>query len=163
MGDKGIAIVTGAGRGIGREIGITLSGKGMSVALVSRTATQLKETADLISQSGGKALAIPADVTDEGAVGSMVRRVESELGPVEILVNTPIVTKLISEHSIAEIKQAIQNGEEGMQTFNQALVKLARDGMVTVEEALTYADDQAAFLRNVKGVYSDGDRRSLIR
>jgi Tfp pilus assembly pilus retraction ATPase PilT len=81
---------------------------------------------------------------------------------VEILVNTPIVTKLISEHAIAEIKQAIQNGEEGMQTFNQALVLLAREGLVTVEEALTYADDKAAFLRNVKGVYSDGDRRSLI-
>jgi twitching motility protein PilT len=81
---------------------------------------------------------------------------------VEILVNTPIVTKLINEHAIIELKQAIQNGEEGMQTFNQALVELARAGRVTVEEALQYADDQAAFLRNVKGVYSDGDRRSLI-
>jgi twitching motility protein PilT len=80
----------------------------------------------------------------------------------EILVNTPIVSKLMREGQIAELKQAIQNGEEGMQTFNQALVKLARAGTVTVEEALQYADDQAAFLRNVKGVFSDGDRRSLV-
>jgi twitching motility protein PilT len=80
----------------------------------------------------------------------------------EILVNTPIVAKLIRESQIAELRQAIQNQEEGMQTFNQALVELARTGRVTIEEALEYADDQAAFLRNVKGVYSDGDRRSLI-
>jgi pilus retraction protein PilT len=81
---------------------------------------------------------------------------------VEVMINTPIASKLIREGQIAELRQVVQNGDEGMQTFNQALVRLARDGIVTIEEAIQFADDAAAFMRGVKGVQADGDHRALV-
>lgn len=82
-----VAIVTGAGRGIGRAIAQRYAEEGAKVALVARTATQLEEVAAEIRSGGGVALEVRADVTDRAQVQSMVRQVESELGPVDVLVN----------------------------------------------------------------------------
>ena len=82
-----VAIVTGAGRGIGRAIALEYASQGVKVALVSRTASQLDVVAKEIADAGGAALALPADVTDEGSVLRMTERVERELGPIDILVN----------------------------------------------------------------------------
>lgn len=94
----------------------------------------------------------------------LLRRADGKgrIPAVEILVNNPIVSKLIREGHIADIKQAIQNREEGMQTFNQSLVDLTRSEKITMEEGLEYCDDEAAFKRNIKGIYSEGDRRGLV-
>ncbi len=81
---------------------------------------------------------------------------------VEILVNTPIVTKLISRGEIANIRQAMQNRENGMQTFNQHLVDLFRSKDITLETGLENTDDEAAFRRNVKGRFSSDDRAGII-
>jgi twitching motility protein PilT len=80
----------------------------------------------------------------------------------EIMINTPIVTKCIREGLITEIKQAIQNQEDGMQSFHQSLVELTRAKKITFEEGLKYCDDEAKFRRNVTGRYSEGDRRGLV-
>jgi twitching motility protein PilT len=80
----------------------------------------------------------------------------------EIMVAIPIVQKLIAEGRIGDLHQAIRNGEEGMQTFSQALVEWVRDKTVALDEALKYVDDAAAFKRNVAGRYSEGDRRALV-
>lgn len=80
----------------------------------------------------------------------------------EILINTPIVTKLISEGRINEISQAIQNGEEGMQSFMMEMVRLVREEQITFDEGLKYVEDPAAFKRGVKGRFSEGDRRALV-
>ena len=80
----------------------------------------------------------------------------------EIMVGTPIVSKLIREGRITDLKQAIQNGEEGMMTFNQHLVELVRSKKIDFEEGLKYCEDEGAFRRNVKGIYSEGDRSALI-
>lgn len=82
-----VAVVTGSGRGIGRAIAKEYASHGAKVALVSRTAAQLDIVADEITQSGGTALAIPADVTDKHALQAMADRVERELGPIDILVS----------------------------------------------------------------------------
>ena len=81
---------------------------------------------------------------------------------VEILCATPIVQKLIFEGRTRDLKQAIQNAEAGMQTFNQSLVALHQAGMVTFEDALAQSDNQSAFRRIVSGGYSDGDRQSIV-
>jgi NAD(P)-dependent dehydrogenase (short-subunit alcohol dehydrogenase family) len=82
-----VAIVTGGGRGIGREIARAFAREGAAVAVVSRTQGQVAETVSLIRGQGGRAVAIPADVTDLAAVEAAVGRVESELGPVDVLMN----------------------------------------------------------------------------
>lgn len=82
-----VAIVTGGGRGFGREIARALAKEGVKVAVVARSADQLAETVSLIQNESGHAIAVTADVTDSSAVYAMVEQVERELGAVDILVN----------------------------------------------------------------------------
>lgn len=88
--------------------------------------------------------------------------VKGRIPAVEILRNTPIVSKLIREGRITELAQAMKNQDLGMQTFDQSLTDLVRRGIVSLEEGLKYAADPDALRRNVRGVYAEGDRRGLI-
>jgi len=80
-------IVTGAGRGIGRSVALRFAEEGGKVALVARSENELEETERLVRKAGGRALALPADVTARDAAEECVRRAEAELGPVDVLVN----------------------------------------------------------------------------
>ncbi len=82
-GARRVALVTGAGRGIGRAVARRLSSEGYAVALTARHEGQLRETAELCS---GPTLVHAADITAAGAVDEVFGRVESEWGPVEVLV-----------------------------------------------------------------------------
>ena len=82
-----VAIVTGGGRGIGRAMAQALAQAGAAVAEVARSEDQLTETVALIKGAGGRAIALPADVTDQQAVEHMVAETERQLGPVDLLVN----------------------------------------------------------------------------
>src|SRR5262245_41235096 len=82
-----VALVTGAGRGIGRLAALRLAGRGVCVALVSRSADQLADTARDIAATGAVAIAIPADVGSAQSVAALKAEVESRLGPPAGLVN----------------------------------------------------------------------------
>jgi NAD(P)-dependent dehydrogenase (short-subunit alcohol dehydrogenase family) len=82
-----VALVTGAGRGIGRAIAVTLAREGAAVALAARSAAELEAVAREIEQAGGRALAMPTDVRHEGAVEALARRVLGEWQRVDVLVN----------------------------------------------------------------------------
>ena len=82
-----VVIVTGAGRGIGRAIAQAFAAEGARVALVARSAEQLETVAGEIRAAGGTALPVPTDITVQESVEEMVRRVEAELGPTDVLVN----------------------------------------------------------------------------
>jgi NAD(P)-dependent dehydrogenase (short-subunit alcohol dehydrogenase family) len=78
--DRQVALVTGGGRGIGASIARELAAAGARVAVSARTADQVEEVAGEI---GG--LAVVADVTKRGEVEAMIAKVESELGPIDLL------------------------------------------------------------------------------
>ncbi|HLN62026.1 MAG TPA: SDR family NAD(P)-dependent oxidoreductase, partial [Symbiobacteriaceae bacterium] len=82
-----VALVTGAGRGIGRAVALALAGAGADVGLVARTGAQVDEVAAVIRSHGGRALSVSADVSNPASVGWAVDRVAAELGPVLVLVN----------------------------------------------------------------------------
>lgn len=86
-----VAIVSGGGRGIGRAIALALAEAGAAVAVVARTKDQLAETVSLIKETGGKAFACLADVTDRQSVEHMVDQVVQQMGPVDILVNNAVM------------------------------------------------------------------------
>jgi NAD(P)-dependent dehydrogenase (short-subunit alcohol dehydrogenase family) len=82
-----VALVTGGGRGLGRAFAIALAKAGARVAVTARTAEPLAQTVAMVERAGGRALAIPGDVSAPDAVAHVVRTAESQLGMVDILVN----------------------------------------------------------------------------
>ncbi|HEY0793569.1 MAG TPA: SDR family NAD(P)-dependent oxidoreductase [Chthoniobacterales bacterium] len=82
-----VAVVTGAGRGIGREIALHQARGGAKVAVLARTAREIDETASLIHGEGGSAIAIPVDLVDRLGVEEAIGRIAAELGAIDLLVN----------------------------------------------------------------------------
>ncbi len=82
-----VAIVTGAGRGIGRSIALALAAEGASVIASARTQAQIDETAAAISASGGKAAVVKTDMRDAGQVARLADAALGEFGRIDILVN----------------------------------------------------------------------------
>jgi NADP-dependent 3-hydroxy acid dehydrogenase YdfG len=81
-----VTLVTGASSGIGRSLARRIAAHGDSVAALARRAPLLDSLVEEIESAGGRALALPCDVTDGAAVGAAVREVEARLGPVDRLV-----------------------------------------------------------------------------
>lgn len=82
-----VAIVTGAGRGLGRAIAQALNEAGASVVVASRTGSELDSFVSEAEHAGRRALAVPTDVTDGSAVETLVSRTLEVFGCVDILVN----------------------------------------------------------------------------
>jgi 2-hydroxycyclohexanecarboxyl-CoA dehydrogenase len=82
-----VALVTGGGRGIGRQICLSLAAQGRKVAVVDLRATEAGETVDAVGAAGGTARAYTVDVTDSDGVIQTVHAITEDLGPVEVLVN----------------------------------------------------------------------------
>ena len=82
-----VALVTGAGRGIGRVVAEAFAAAGAAVALVARSADELAETVERIEAAGGNAAAAVADVTDGAGLAAAVADLRRLLGPIDLLVN----------------------------------------------------------------------------
>lgn len=94
--DDRVAVVTGAGRGIGRAIALAFARAGASVVLASRTETELDAVADEIRSGGGVALVVPTDAADEGQMDALVERTATELGTLDVMVNNAGVAPFLA-------------------------------------------------------------------
>lgn len=84
--DGRVALITGAGSGIGRASALLLAAEGAKVALVGRTESELEEARGRIESAGGEALALGADVADPEAVAEAIRRVDRAWGRLDVVV-----------------------------------------------------------------------------
>ncbi len=102
LGIKGrVALVTGAGRGIGRQICLTLAEEGARVAVNDIFQERADAVAGEIKKAGGEALGVVADVTDLDAVAAMVKRTSDEWGSLDILVNNAGIPVIASSEDAA--------------------------------------------------------------
>lgn len=90
-----IALITGASRGIGKAIALRLADDGFDIAVnYTRNSEQADEVVAQIRQSGRRALAVQADVSDPNQVETLFARVEKSLGNIDVLVNNAGIMKL---------------------------------------------------------------------
>lgn len=101
-----VALVTGAGRGIGRAIALALAAEEAKVAVTARTTGELEEVATAIRSKGGTAVALSADLADRGVPARLVAQVARELGPVSILVNNAGVGSSADPRPVVEFDDA---------------------------------------------------------
>jgi meso-butanediol dehydrogenase / (S,S)-butanediol dehydrogenase / diacetyl reductase len=101
-------VVTGAGRGIGRGIALRLARDGHAIAVNDLNKDTAEAVAAEIAETGGRAVAVPADVTDRAAVFAMVDQVASELGSVDVMV---------ANAGIAQVKTLLEVTPEDLETI----------------------------------------------
>ncbi|WP_239396121.1 SDR family NAD(P)-dependent oxidoreductase [Frankia sp. CiP3] len=111
-----VAIVTGAGQGVGRGIAHALAKEGAAVAVGGRTLTKVERTAAEIIEAGGRALAAGCDVADQGQVEALVAAAVEVYGTVDILVNnaqTVVPPKPLGETTPEDLAVCYSSGTLG--------------------------------------------------
>ena len=126
-----VALVTGAGRGIGRAVALALGRAGARVALLSRTPSDIESAAAAIREQGGEAIAVPCDVADAEQVRGAVARVTEALGPVDILVNNAGVGTVapfeVADYDVAEWDRIVNVNLRGAFLCCRAVLPSMRD------------------------------------
>ncbi|HSY74457.1 MAG TPA: 3-oxoacyl-[acyl-carrier-protein] reductase [Dongiaceae bacterium] len=117
-----IAVVTGAGRGIGRAIALKFAAEGAGVVCVSRTQENSEKVANEIGALGKKAWAFALDVADSAAVSATVEKILADYGKVDILVNNAGVTRdgLLMRMSDADWDTVLNTNLKGAFFFTKA-------------------------------------------
>lgn len=120
-----IAVVTGAGRGIGRTIALKFAAEGADVACVSRTAENSEKVAGEIRALGRKAWAYAVDVADAASVNAAAEKILAEAGRADILVNNAGVTRdgLLMRMSDEDWDTVLNTNLKGAFLFTRALVR----------------------------------------
>jgi NAD(P)-dependent dehydrogenase (short-subunit alcohol dehydrogenase family) len=131
--DGKIALVTGAGSGLGRQFSLTLAEAGATVALAARRREKLAETAAMIEEIGGRSFSLDLDVTDALSVTNCLREVESELGVPDILVNNAGIARqgFLTDISESDWDAVLDTNLKGVFLVAQATAK----AMIRAEKA----------------------------
>jgi 3-oxoacyl-[acyl-carrier protein] reductase len=140
LNDK-VAIITGAGRGIGRSIALTLAQNGVRVALAARTVTELQTVQAEVEAFGGEAASFPTDVTREAEVISLVQQTIERFGRLDILVNNA---------GIGVFKPLVETTTE---EWDRIMAVNARGPFLLCREAIPYLKQQEqSFIINISSV-----------
>ena len=120
-----VSLITGAGRGIGRGIAIAMAKAGSSVVLVSRNQSELENIAKIINESGGTALPIKTDISDEKQVNNMVEKALNKFGKIDILINNAgqFLEKPILDTTVEEWEKVMGANLKGMFLCTKAVLK----------------------------------------
>ncbi|MBI4550042.1 MAG: 3-oxoacyl-[acyl-carrier-protein] reductase [Candidatus Omnitrophica bacterium] len=120
-----VALVTGASRGIGREIALSFAREGAVLSLVSRSIESLEKVSAEIAAAGGRSICLPADVQDTQTVEDAVKKTIDTHGRIDILVNNAGVTKdnLIVRMSDEDWNYVISVNLRGTFLFTRAVTK----------------------------------------
>jgi NAD(P)-dependent dehydrogenase (short-subunit alcohol dehydrogenase family) len=137
-----VALVSGAGRGLGRIMALALAAEGADVALVARTRSQLEEVADEVRSTGGRALAVPTDVTEDSQVSDAVACALDEFGGLDILINNSGILRqgLVSEVGSEEWDHVFATNVRGAYLFcHHAAPHLQKSGGSVINIASNFA------------------------
>jgi len=171
-----IAVVTGAGRGIGRAIALKFAAEGADVACVSRTQENSEKVASEIRALGRKAWAHAVDVADAGAVNAAAEKILTECGRVDILVNNAGVTRdnLLMRMSEAEWDAVLDTNLKGAflftKAFSRALLKQRSGRIINVASVIgltgnagqcNYAASKAGLIGFTKSVAREMASRGI--
>ena len=148
-----VAIITGAGKGIGKAVAIAYAKQGMSVCCIARTLSDIVSTVNEIKESGGDAMAISCDVTNYENVKEVMQKADERYGRIDlVLVNAGTDTEKlpIDELDIAEWKRVMDVNLNGaFYTVKAAIPYLKRNGsgkIITIGSGMGHkgrADDSA--------------------
>ena len=120
-----VAVVTGAGRGIGKAIAVRLAGEGAGVACCGRTLANVEATVAEIAGSGGKAAAYAVDVVDSKQVSETCEKILKDFGRVDVLVNNAGVTRdqLLMRMSEEDWDAVLDTNLKGAFNFTKSLTR----------------------------------------
>ena len=124
-----IALVTGAGSGIGRAVAVALLREGYRVVLTGRRGNMLSESIETAGEAGRNALAIPADVSDDGSVSQLFDKIEALYGRLDVLFNNagigaPAVE--IDELTVEQWKRVVDVNLTGVFLCSRAAFRLMK-------------------------------------
>ncbi|HET6873050.1 MAG TPA: glucose 1-dehydrogenase [Sporolactobacillaceae bacterium] len=162
-----VAIVTGAGRGIGQALAVGLAEAGADVVILARTKSDLNETAALIEKVGRKALPIQTDITKRDEVVSAVQQAKDAFGKIDILVNNAgmnIRSKALDVtdeewHTIMEtnLHGAFMMAQETAKVMKESnkgkIINISSvGGGVALRTGVVYASTKAAMIQMTKNL-----------
>ena len=158
-----VAVVTGAGQGIGRGIAIGLAEAGADVALAARTESDLDEVAGQIHERGRRALVVPTDVLDSAALEHLVTRTVGELGRLDIVVNNAGGT--MPRPALATSERFMEHAFRFNVTSAFNLIKLAAPQMIdtTGRGAIVNISSRAASMTQTSFVAYGAAKAALNR
>ncbi|MFD3836630.1 SDR family oxidoreductase [Streptomyces sp. NPDC058642] len=128
------AVVTGAASGIGEAVAVLLAARGAQVALLARRQERLDAVVEKIRADGGQALAVVADVTDDGSVDAAVERIHAAYGAVDLVVNSAgvMLPNPVDDGRVDEWQRMIDTNVTGVlrmiRAFTADLVGTAAEG-----------------------------------
>jgi len=142
--DGRVAVVTGAGKGIGEGIAVGLAEAGADLALVARTRADLERVAETVRAGGRRAIAVPCDLADVAAIPATVRQIVDAYGRIDILVNCAGIQRRMTvlEATVEGWEQVINTNLRSVYFMTQAagkvMVEQRRGKIISIASMTAY-------------------------